>query len=287
MKSYIEILTESVSDISRVIRETVAEYVEQGQAPSAYQINNGLCESFARDVITKLGGESDTLYDIGAENFTVGGLGDEWDDGLLARYWPKCVPTHGLSWEDLRRRGWHSIPAHVWIVYNKRHYDSECPEGVDNFFELPLIRRIMQRLAGLEVPDAQPRFVRESTDGDRIAYHVTPRENVEQIMTQGLTPNRGDRSHKMGEPGAAIYLFPTTESVGTGLDHWLMDEFEEDAELALFRVRIPADARVTSEVDFELVCHTPIPAANVELLSHDVTAEPWGFLSKLDQPSTH
>nr|WP_305910549.1 hypothetical protein [Methylomarinum sp. Ch1-1]MDP4523309.1 hypothetical protein [Methylomarinum sp. Ch1-1] len=45
-----------------------------------------------------------------------------------------------MTWDDLNQLGIDGS-THVWIVHNKRHYDAECPEGVDNFFDLPLFSR--------------------------------------------------------------------------------------------------------------------------------------------------
>lgn len=35
---------------------------------------------------------------------------------------------------------------HWWIVYNGRHYDAECPEGVQSFLELPIYKRVFKLL---------------------------------------------------------------------------------------------------------------------------------------------
>jgi len=78
-----------------------------------------------------------------ADNFSRDGEGDDWDGDLLGEHWPKCRPTHGLNWEDIRGE----FPRHAWIVLDGRHYDAECPEGVENLFELPLIRRGMEAFA--------------------------------------------------------------------------------------------------------------------------------------------
>ena len=33
------------------------------------------------------------------------------------------------------------IPTHFWITLNNRHYDAECPEGVDDYHDLPIFVR--------------------------------------------------------------------------------------------------------------------------------------------------
>jgi len=129
---------EALRDAILTLRD---RWIKEGEAPSAYEINNGLCEDFAQAVIAELGGESETLSMYWGDEFTLDGY--EWDAGLLARHWPGSVPTHGLDWGDLRG----FVPVHAWIIFEGRHYDAECPEGVDNLFELPLVRRGMEFLA--------------------------------------------------------------------------------------------------------------------------------------------
>jgi len=125
-------------------------WIADGEAPSAYEINNGLCEDFAQAVVDRFGGETDGLQIIWGDNLSVDGEGYEWDVDLLREHWAGSAPTHGLDWADIRG----DIPAHAWIVLDGRHYDAECPEGVDNLFELPLVRRGMEYFAARR--DAAP-----------------------------------------------------------------------------------------------------------------------------------
>jgi hypothetical protein len=123
-------------------------YLAEGRAPSLYEINNGQCEDFASEVADALGGERDGFEAFWADNLTVDGEGGEWDVALVERLWPLCVPTHDLSWDDVLT----DIPAHYWLVLDGRHYDAECPEGVDNLFDLPLVRRRVERIAEAREP---------------------------------------------------------------------------------------------------------------------------------------
>lgn len=72
-----------------------------------YNINNGLCEDFAKEIIDKMGGYSDILYDVCTENFVEFG----------------------------------ELSGHVWIYYKRKHYDAECPQGVKNWRELPIFKK--------------------------------------------------------------------------------------------------------------------------------------------------
>jgi hypothetical protein len=135
--------TPTPAQLTQAIEAMVRTYLSDGRAASAYELNDGHCEDFATEVADALGGESERLEGTWADNLTVDGAGYAWDVGLIEGTWPACRPTHGLDWDDAAA----GIPAHSWLVLDGRHYDAECPEGVDNLFELPLIRRIMERLA--------------------------------------------------------------------------------------------------------------------------------------------
>ena len=112
----------------------------------------GNCNDFARelvDVLEEAGVEN--VCDFELANFQVeepGALfeqaGRPLDRQLLSTHWPKVQPTQGLGWDDLERlaedAGW-DTGTHAWVVHEQRHYDCECPQGVDNFLELPFFER--------------------------------------------------------------------------------------------------------------------------------------------------
>ena len=119
------------------------DYLARGEAPSFYEINNGLCESFAVDVLDLLGHPKGIL-DLQNESFMCGDDGDpvgaeQWDARLLETQWG-VTPPAGLSWDDLNGC---DFGHHVWLSYNGRHYDAECPEGVASPFELPIFARVI------------------------------------------------------------------------------------------------------------------------------------------------
>jgi hypothetical protein len=39
------------------------------------------------------------------------------------------------------------VPRHCWILLGGRHYDAECPDGVLNLFELPIMRARLEQVA--------------------------------------------------------------------------------------------------------------------------------------------
>jgi hypothetical protein len=136
------------AQLTEAIKALAAKWIAEGEAPSAYEINNGLCEDFAQAVIGQFGGETDGLSMYWGDELSADGEGYEWDVELLSEHYPASKPTHGLDWADIRG----DIPNHAWIILDGRHYDAECPEGVDNLFELPLVRRGMEYFAARKAP---------------------------------------------------------------------------------------------------------------------------------------
>jgi len=94
-------------NIGQAIRDEVAA---MGMHP--YDINCGYCGEFADNVIKRLGGYREGLTETGYEELT------------------------GLEFGDL--------PEHVWIVCDGFHYDSEEPEGVRKWQDLPIFARARQ-----------------------------------------------------------------------------------------------------------------------------------------------
>lgn len=133
----------TTQELALAIREVTRRWIAEGRAASTYDIDDGQCEDLAQEVAEILGGEREGFEGTWAANLSVGGEGDEWDVALLRDLFPGSVPTHGLSWEDVLAE----VPAHYWLVLHGRHHDAECPEGTDNLFELPLLRRRMEALA--------------------------------------------------------------------------------------------------------------------------------------------
>lgn len=129
-------------NLSEAIKQVRKQYIASGQAKSFYEINNGLCDDFADDVIALMGGYKEDLTELGNENFMIGLDGDKcgddvWDWKLLKKHWG-ITPPAGLAKSDVNNMG---FGGHVWIVSGQMHYDAECPDGVASFFDLPLFRR--------------------------------------------------------------------------------------------------------------------------------------------------
>lgn len=125
--------------IAAAIRQTRERFVATGEAPSYWAINNGLCDDFAREVATVLGGETGELFGVGNGNFSVDGddFSGDWDWNLLQNRWG-INPSMGLTKNQASAI---DFGTHVWLTDGRRHYDAECPEGVSSFFDLPVFRR--------------------------------------------------------------------------------------------------------------------------------------------------
>ncbi len=90
--------------ITEIINELVSIW---GKSP--HDINCGECVEFAQSVIEEMGGESEDLYNLCNLNFD-----------------PKWLTE---------------LPGHAWILYKGRHYDSESPNGVDDWRELSIFEK--------------------------------------------------------------------------------------------------------------------------------------------------
>lgn len=96
-------------------------------------------------------------------------------------------------------------------------------------------------------------------------FHVTPVENLQSILGNGLQPQIGERSKQCGEETKAIYLFHSLEDVDNALSNWLGECFPEDIDLAILQIDVPDGFPVITEKDsngddfFESICLEPIP----------------------------
>jgi hypothetical protein len=103
-----------------------------------------------------------------------------------------------------------------------------------------------------------------------IAWHVTPTSQLDAIEAEGLIPMVGERAALLGEPRPAIYLFPSLSDLDNALLNWLGEQFDEDEELALLKVEVPDDAEIWSDAEYEIAVGTPIPMANIEIMTRDL-----------------
>lgn len=99
-------------------------------------INTGECMNFAECVSRDL----DDLHiknEILSDGLFYDSFGDEDQDLLADPMEFGSKPTY-----DYMKFG---LPSHYWIYSNGKHYDSECPNGVYNFFDLPTIKKFRKK----------------------------------------------------------------------------------------------------------------------------------------------
>ena len=80
-------------------------------------------------------------------------------------------------------------------------------------------------------------------------FHVTPKQNMDSILANGLIAQIGERSKEIGESQEAIYLFPNFEEMETALANWLGECFEDTDELIILQIDLPNDFPVYREID--------------------------------------
>lgn len=147
--------------LTHTIKNVSHGYLSRGWVSTVREINAGFCHQFADDVLRvfedtgKCADASDIgLGTVGIANFlTPTEKHDDFNDGfpfdreLLQRYWPTSTPPEGLDWDDLDRLSedaCFNVSTHSWVTFEGRHYDSECPEGVDSFWDLPFMARVVE-----------------------------------------------------------------------------------------------------------------------------------------------
>ena len=102
-------------------------------------------------------------------------------------------------------------------------------------------------------------------------YHITPKNNLSSILEKGLQPSIGERSQKIGEMEAVVYLFPTLEDVEVALSTWLGEAFEDDFELlSLLEIQIENETEIFSVVGYEVIVKNLIPAERISVLAENI-----------------
>ena len=101
-------------------------------------------------------------------------------------------------------------------------------------------------------------------------FHVTSRENLPNILKDGLTPRLGERASACGESVPAVFVFVDRPSCEDALSSWLGDAFDENDVLAVLELdHTPTTFR--QDVDYELAILEPISAqAIVEVLDENL-----------------
>lgn len=95
------------------ISDVIREVLDEGDIPPK-AVNRGECDPFAVEVVQRLDTE------------------DVW-----------TMYTRELPEEDLHshKPDVSPEPIHTWVTDGTKHYDAECPDGVERWQELPIFQR--------------------------------------------------------------------------------------------------------------------------------------------------
>lgn len=138
--------------VKDLVANITARMIEDGYGQTAKDINGGNCDIFA-DLLAKSIAISHVVV---SENFGVREISSYFEDyedsGMplqraeVLRDLPDMIPPSGLSWDQLdvfiehANLGW---GLHVFVVFDGKAYDSETPDGVFSFFDLPVFQRLL------------------------------------------------------------------------------------------------------------------------------------------------
>lgn len=120
--------------LTEAIQELRLKYLAENQLADFSQINAGQCENFSEELVKAFPGSCT----LGVENFQTPDGKFDWS---LLKKWGIAPPAGKTEAEvdDL------DLGGHLWLTLDNRHYDAECPEGVDSFFDLPFFQRQVVR----------------------------------------------------------------------------------------------------------------------------------------------
>jgi len=150
-------MSKDIKKFGKFIKETGSEKIKRSLLKismvysanfnkSTTELNNGLCEDIAHDVIDDIGGESYNTFIIDDGFF--------WDTDVVSEYTTRSgeywnidnLKKYGdppFEYRDLDKL---DLTGHVWIYHNGKHYDVEALDGVENFWMLPIYIRQIAKL---------------------------------------------------------------------------------------------------------------------------------------------
>lgn len=153
--------------LKEIIKRLRDKYVKDPRIPEIttyFDINRGYCEEIAYRTFEEYEKLVYTGAEVlGTENFYVEDYEpgyEEFDWELLKSHWPREYERNYKN-PDCALEVYKGA-CHVWVYLDGKHYDSEAPEGVDNFFELPFFRRYevqYLRERGVEAEDVRTQDV--------------------------------------------------------------------------------------------------------------------------------
>jgi hypothetical protein len=133
-----ELLTEAIKDARDVLLR-MREY------PDIRAVNEHFSEGFADIVEARLPLRfREAVAQVGMGDFLCWPTQQAFDREYIAENWPAVAPPEGMAWEDIERALAESemLCSHTWMEHAGVFYDVEMPEGVENFFALPIFQRV-------------------------------------------------------------------------------------------------------------------------------------------------
>lgn len=104
-----------MTTLAETVTETINQFLASGDWPCPYDINCGQCEDFAMEVIDSITGENEALYMIWVED-------QQYPRYILYGHAVICMPIEG----------------------GYMYFDSECPDGVTNLDDIPVVKNNSQ-----------------------------------------------------------------------------------------------------------------------------------------------
>lgn len=126
-----------LDQISNAVKLLTKKYNDE-YGVSCDLINQGDCENFAEELYDYLK-EIGITGEILSDGLFYDPFGDEPDDMM----WN--VSEYGNKPKNFDKVG---LPSHYWFYYNGKHYDSDAPNGVNDMFELPIIKNFYLKKRG-------------------------------------------------------------------------------------------------------------------------------------------
>ena len=105
-----------MTTITNAIKNEIRLFKRRGYK-SAFEINNGACEEFAQKIESKVTG----AREVATQNYSD-------IDGIITIKGKRV-----------------SLPGHCWITYKGKYYDAETPEGVTNYLDLKIFKKVIGR----------------------------------------------------------------------------------------------------------------------------------------------
>lgn len=99
-----------------------------------------------------------------------------------------------------------------------------------------------------------------------IAYHITLRRSVPNILARGVQPRIGPRAKEIGEVERAIFMYRTKKDCQDGLAGWFGDVFfdEELDDLVILEIQVGKDLLVRKEQESEFLVLDLIPETSIK-----------------------